>query len=274
MQDRNLAKIVGGINRESSLRAEKIVRKLGGSTTVVSSPKVAEMCKLVDNLYRSNNIAFANELGEVCESIGIKASEVVSAVNNSYPRTRVFSPGLGADGPCLSKDPIIFKHAAAKYNVDTPVTKSTIIQNEKATLRVADLVKDFILRNNPQSTNLAVIGLAFKGFPETDDLRGSPAQKIINKLKKENIFFNSIKLFDPLVKQFPGHENTNSISEAVKDANIILFLTNHPRLMNLELDSIISDPSRKTFILDAWGNINISHIPENVEYFRIGHGKY
>ena len=103
----HLPKIIGGINKESSLKAEKIMKKLGGKVSIVSSPRVAEMCKLVDNLYRTTNIAFANELGMVCEKIGIDANEVASIVNNSYPRTNIFSPGLGADGPCLSKDPLI-----------------------------------------------------------------------------------------------------------------------------------------------------------------------
>ena len=177
----NLPKIIGGINRESALRAEKIMRKLGGRVTIVSNPRTAEMCKLVDNLYRANNIAFANELGIVCEKIGIDANEIVSAVNNSYPRTKIFSPGLGADGPCLSKDPIIFKHAASKHKIQTHVVDGSILQNKFSTLRVANMVKEHILRNNLEKINLAIVGLAFKGFPETDDLRGSPATKILEK---------------------------------------------------------------------------------------------
>ena len=248
------------------------MKKLGGKVSIVSSPRVAEMCKLVDNLYRTTNIAFANELGMVCEKIGIDANEVASIVNNSYPRTNIFSPGLGADGPCLSKDPLIFKHAALKYDISTPVIDGSIIQNRFSTLRIANMVKEYILKNNLGNINLAIIGLAFKGFPETDDLRGSPATKVLDVLKKEKIHLDSIKLYDPLVKKFTDHKIADSIEEALDDANIILFLTNHPSLMNLEFDKIHEKISKPAFIIDAWGNINSKFIPAGVNYFRIGKG--
>lgn len=271
----NLPKIIGGINEKSALRAEKIIRKLGSNVKIVSSPRVAEMCKLVDNLYRSYNIAFANELGMLCEKIGINANEVASTVNDAYPRTQIFTPGLGADGPCLSKDPLIFKYAASKHNVSTPVTDGCIIQNKFSTLRIADMIKDYILKNNLDKINLAIVGLAFKGFPETDDLRGSPATKLLDALKKENIQLDSVKLYDPLVKNFQGYSLSNSITEAIEDSNIVLFLTNHPKLMNIELDHIKDKIKKPAFIIDAWGNINFSpdSIPEGINYFRIGHPK-
>ena len=262
----NLPKIIGGINRESALRAEKIMRKLGGRVTIVSNPRTAEMCKLVDNLYRANNIAFANELGIVCEKIGIDANEIVSAVNTSYPRTKIFSPGLGADGPCLSKDPIIFKHAASKHKIQTHVVDGSILQNKFSTLRVANMVKEHILRNNLEKINLAIVGLAFKGFPETDDLRGSPATKILDSLKKDRIHIDSIKLYDPLVKEFTGHKLSESLGEVLENSNIILFI------MNVELDDMSRIISKPAFIIDVWGNVNMGHVPEDIDYFRIGKG--
>jgi len=268
-----LPKIIGGINEESSLRTAKIMEKLGGGIRIVSSPKVAEMCKLVDNLYRANNIAFANEIGLVCEKIGISSSEVVSAVNNSYSRTKIFSPGLGADGPCLSKDPYIFRHAALKHGVKTHVIDGSIQQNKESTMRIADMVKEHILKNNFDKRNLAIIGLAFKGFPETDDLRGSPAQKILDSLREEGIHFDSIKLYDPLVKNFSNHQISNSITDALQDSNIILFLTNHPKIMNLDIKDIHDKIRKPSFVIDAWGNLKMDSVPEGIKYFRIGEGK-
>jgi len=265
-----LPKILGGINKESALRAEKIIRKLGGKITIVSSPRVAEMCKLVDNTYRATNIAFANEIGMICENAGIKASEVVSTANNSYLRTKIFNPGLGADGPCLSKDPLIFKHSASKYNTPTPVTDGCIIQNKKSTLRVVDLIKDFLLKHNLYQINLAMIGVAFKGLPETDDARDSSTVKILAALKKDNVRINSIKLYDPLIEKFEDNDLSNSITEAVDGAEVILFMTNHPRIMNIELEDILKNTRRPTLIIDVWGNLIFDKIPEGVDYFRIG----
>src|SRR3989344_9349738 len=269
----NLPKIIGGINKESSIIAEKIMRRFGGKTKIVSSPRAADMCKLVDNLYRTTNIAFANEMGMLCEKIGIDANEVVSVVNSSYPRTNLFRPGLGADGPCLSKDPMIFRQSALKYKIATPLIDGCIIQNIFSTHRIAEMVKQHILKNNLNKINLSIIGLAFKGFPETDDLRGSPAQKVIESLKNEGIHIDSIKLYDPLVKSFTGHNISNSIAEAIEESNIILFLTNHPKLMNIDIEEIHDKIKKPAFIIDAWGNINLNFLPDGIKYFRIGEGK-
>ncbi len=268
----NLPKIIGGINEESALRAERIMKKLGGKTTIVSSIKVAEMCKLVDNLYRATNIAFANELGMLCEKLNLDANEIVSTVNNSYSRTMIFKPGLGADGPCLSKDPQIFRHMALKHGVPVPVVEGCIKQNKYSTLRIAEMVKNHILKNNLEKINLAIIGLAFKGFPETDDLRGSPALKILETLKNEEIHLDSVKLYDPLVKHFMDYELSGSLGEAIEGSNIILFLTNHPNIMNLELEHIAEKIKKPAFIIDAWSNINTDLIPKEIKYFKIGKG--
>ncbi|KKT25440.1 MAG: UDP-glucose 6-dehydrogenase [Candidatus Magasanikbacteria bacterium GW2011_GWA2_43_9] len=268
----HLPKIIGGVNKESSIKADKILRRLGGKTTVVSSPRVAEMCKLVDNLYRATNIAFANELGMLCEKMNIDAREVASAVNNSYPRTTIFTPGLGADGPCLSKDPLIFKHSAMKHNVLTPLVDGCVIQNKFSTMRIANMVKDHILKNNLNGKNLAILGLAFKGFPETDDLRGSPAKKILDSLNKEGIKFDSVRVYDPLVKNFMNYQISKNIYHALEGSNIILFLTNHPKIMNIDLDHILDKIKKPALILDAWGNLNIEDLPEGIDYFRIGNG--
>tara|TARA_Y100000310_G_scaffold345208_1_gene462678 strand:- start:5473 stop:6798 length:1326 start_codon:yes stop_codon:yes gene_type:complete len=271
----HLPKIVGGINQESAIKTKKIIQRLGSLVTLVSSTRAAEMCKLVDNLYRAQNIAFANEMGMLCEKMDIDTGEVVSAVKNSYPRTNIFSPGLGADGPCLSKDPFIFKHSALKHNVPTPVTDGSITQNKESTLRVANLVKEFVLKNKPEKINLAIVGLAFKGFPETDDLRGSPAEKIINALKKDDVKIDSIKLYDPLVKNFPGHEIKSTITETIQDSNIVLFLTNHPKIMNIDAELVNQHTPSPVFVIDAWGNINLNSnsLPEQFHYFRIGKGQ-
>ncbi len=268
----NLPKIIGGINKESSLRAEKIIKRLGEKVFIVSSPKAAELCKLVDNLYRATNIAFANELGILCEKIGINAMEVVHTVNNSYSRTKIFKPGLGADGPCLSKDPLIFKYTAMKNKLSTPVIDGIITQNKFSTLRIANMVKEYMLKNSLDKKNLAIIGLAFKGFPETDDLRGSPALKFLELLRKEKIHLDSIKLYDPLVRKFLDYELSNSMSEALEDSNIVLFLTNHPQIMNVDFEELSNKIKKPAFVIDAWGNVNSKYIPEGINYFRIGKG--
>src|SRR5262249_33156079 len=152
-------------------RTVDVMQRLGTRIITVSSPTVAELCKLADNIYRALNVAFANEFGSVCERAGVDAYEVVQAVNSAYHRTNIFRPGLGADGPCLSKDPWILRHFADSMAVATPVIDAANHTNRMATLRVAREVRAFIERYRMTRPRVAFLGLSFKGMPETDDLR-------------------------------------------------------------------------------------------------------
>lgn len=270
-----LPKIVGGINKESTERAAKIFTKLGGKIIKVSSPRIAEMAKLIDNLYRAMNIAFANEVGELCEKLKIDAHEMVSAVNHAYDRTHIYRPGLGADGPCLSKDPGIFRYSAKKYGLKTEMIDSCISKNKYSTLRIADMVKNFVKDRNLTKPKIALIGLTFKGFPITDDLRGSPAVKIYNDLSN-NLDSFEFTFYDPLVTNFLGKKTEDSMSNCFKDADVVMFLTNHPRLMNIDVNHIQKHSNKPLLLIDSWGNIqNLEETKpyKDVNFFRIGNGK-
>src|SRR3989338_2383335 len=233
----NLPKIVGGINKESSERCKKVVERLGSKVFIVSSPEVAEVCKLIDNIYRSINIGFANEVGMLCEHLGINAHEVVNTVNASYNRTNIFTPGLGADGPCLTKDPIIFKYSAQKIGSPYIMADACIDINLFSTYRFMDMIQQFLEKNAVSNPKIALIGLAFKGFPETDDIRGSPALKLFEKLKNitiKNVKHISFSFYDPIITSFNGTTSSNSLEDAVENADIILFLTDHRALMNVD----------------------------------------
>lgn len=271
----NLPKIIGGINEESADNAAKVLRKLGGKIIKVSSPKIAEICKLVDNLYRAMNIAFGNEIGHICEGLGIGAYEVVSAVNDAYGRTHLFKPGLGADGPCLSKDPLIVKYCGRKIGIDTRIIDACILQNKESTLRIASIISLYIKDSKINKPKISFIGLAFKGFPETDDIRGSPAIKIHDVLQEQ---FSDIefKYYDPIIKKFLDSPVSQTLEECILDSNIVVFLTNHQALMNVDVKDILENTSRPLLIIDCWHNLtNIENLREkrDIQIFRIGDGR-
>lgn len=269
-----LPKIVGGVNLASTKKVSAIMKKLGGHIVEVSSPRAAELCKLVDNLYRAINISFANEIGLVCEAAGIDAQEIILAVNKSYKRTSIFAPGLGADGPCLSKDPQIFSFFAQQNNFSVSLTDAAIKENEFATLRVADMVKEFVLNKKVSKPKIAFLGLAFKGFPETDDQRGSPALKIFSKLEKELKEFE-FSGFDPRVKSFMGRKTSPSVRDCIAGANVVLFLTNHPVLSSIDPKDIIFNAYKPLLIVDCWHNLKnpkALNLPDWVKILRVGDG--
>lgn len=273
---RTLPKIVGGINNKSLNKASAIIKKLGGKIIKVSSLEVAEICKLLDNTYRAVNIAFSNEVGLICEKIGIDSYEVVRTANKSYDRTNLFLPSLGAGGPCLSKDPLILNYFAKKNNADTRITDASIIKNQQSTMRVVKAVLKFLKDKKIKKQKISIIGLAFKGFPETDDIRNSPAVDICRALEKnsKNVTFH---YYDPLVKTFFNKRVSSRWKNCLKNSNVVIFSTNHPALMNISLKSILSRiGNQPILIVDCWHNLtNLDGVlPGKVKIFRIGDKKY
>ncbi|MFC2005132.1 nucleotide sugar dehydrogenase [Chloroflexota bacterium] len=271
-----LPKIIGGIDSESTGRAASILGQLDGKIIKVSSSRVAELCKLVDNTYRTMNITFANEIGMLCERVGIDAYEVVSAVNNSYSRTQLFKPGLGADGPCLPKDCQIFKGYARENNVNLPIMDACSVSSEYSTLRIEAMVAHFIETHRIERPGLSIVGLSFKGNPQTDDIRESAATKIYD-IFSQSVYFDklSFKFYDPIVRSFFGNAVCQTLDECVQTANVVMFLTDNPQLMNLDAHSILELAGRPLLLIDCWHNLrNIEAMNEgeNIEIFQIGSG--
>jgi UDP-N-acetyl-D-mannosaminuronic acid dehydrogenase len=269
-----LPKIIGGLGDRSSRMLEPIVRHLGGRPIVVSSPELAEMCKLADNSYRAVNIAFANEIGSVCEAIGLDAKELVAAINEGYERTSLFQSGLGAGGPCLSKDPPVLAGSAIALGIETPVVTASIGSNIEATLRIATVVETYIRQSGIVNPHIALIGLAFKGVPETDDARGSPAS-IIHRRLIESCPEASFAYHDPLIASFLGAEVSKSLTETLQGSDVALFLTNHVTLQGIPSSLIeAANPKADMLLVDCWHNIADPHalVDAGKQVFRVGDG--
>jgi UDP-N-acetyl-D-mannosaminuronic acid dehydrogenase len=275
----NLPKIIGGIDPESAARTADILGRLGGKVVKVSSATVAELCKLADNMYRALNIAFANEFGNICEAAREDAYEVVGAVNATYHRTSIFRPGLGAGGPCLSKDPVILSHFAGGKGVKTPVVDACVSANLEATMRLARETSRFLKARGLAQPRIAMLGLSFKGMPETDDSRGAPVADICQALRNGTAGANhngaQFSFFDPIIERFEDQKVAASFEECISGANVVLFLTDHAMLRNIALEHVLAHASRPLLIMDAWHNVTIngSAIPADVEFVQIGSGR-
>lgn len=275
----SLPNIIGGVNAESTRRCVALMSRLGTRSVPVPSSEVAELCKLADNTYRSVNIALANEIGTICERAGVDAFDVVNAVNGSYERTNLFRPGLGADGPCLSKDPVILKEFAASLDFSTPLLDASREVNIASTHRVVKEVEAFAADRDLSDLRVAILGLAFKGQPETDDVRGSPAEysygQLLRHANERGETFGGFQFYDPVVELFHGVEVCRDVSECVSDANVILLLTDHPALRNLDGRQIAGLASRPLLIVDAWHNLARERMPvcDGVTIVRFGDGR-
>lgn len=140
-----------------------------------------ETMKLFDNTYRDINFSIGNELGRICHKLGFDGKEIIKLCNNNYSRTNIPFPGT-VGGPCLEKDPYILLDSIniRKNNliyISRKINENMIVDGIKDILKIINLNK---------ISSACIVGLAFKGEPQTNDLRGSLAINIIKKLKSLN----------------------------------------------------------------------------------------
>jgi len=270
----SLPSIIGGIDERATELAENLLKPFTTTLVRVDSPETAELCKLADNAYRAVNIAFANEFGQICEAAGTNAYAVVAAVSNAYPRTNLFRPGLGANGPCLSKDPSILASFAKNIGINSQIIRSSIAINIASTRRVSREVTEFIRSHSNATLNVAVLGMAFKGNPETDDTRNSPAVDVLTELEEIDDKLGTITCYDPVVTRLNDHTMTTSIDHVLSDANIVLILNDHVSLNSLPVTRVMELCSKPLLIVDPWHNIVIdTDLPNYVTIKQFGKGK-
>lgn len=176
------ARIIGGINPESSAQAAEIYGSITeGKVITVKDTVTAEMVKLMENTYRDTNIALANELAMICESINIDVIEAIDAANY-HPRVNIHSPGPGVGGHCLSIDPYFIVEIAKENGVPARLIQTAREINEHMPNHVASLVEDSLKNKGKSisSSTVGVLGVAYKG--NVADYRETPSKTLIDTL--------------------------------------------------------------------------------------------
>jgi UDP-N-acetyl-D-mannosaminuronic acid dehydrogenase len=274
---RSLPQIVGGIDFQSTFRASQFFSLLTPSVVRVADPETAELAKLINNTQRDLMFGFANEVAAMCDAAGLSALEVIAAANLGYSRSSVPLPGP-VGGPCLEKDPYILAEGLESYGFIPQLSLSGRRWNELlpqwTVKRVADRWRE---RSCPQSQpeRVSVLGLAFKGRPETDDLRGTPAIEIIARLRAE---FPKARIlgFDPIVSASAikelGIEPTSDVEQAFRDTSIVLIQNNHEFFTKMPMQSLAGLMRSPGLVYDYWNQTTQTPLPAgvNVELFGLG----
>jgi UDP-N-acetyl-D-glucosamine dehydrogenase len=182
---RDIPKVVGGLNPIATDLAGKLYSTIFNFTVPVSGPAVAEMTKLLENIYRCVNIALVNELKLLCMRMGIDIWEVIEAASTKPFGFQPFYPGPGLGGHCIPIDPFYLSWRAKEYDFHTRFIELAgeinlampyhIVSSTAAALNAH--------RKTLNGANILVLGVAYK--KDIDDLRESPALTIIELLKKE-----------------------------------------------------------------------------------------
>ena len=273
---RELPQIVGADDQAVADRAAAVFRRLTSSIVLVSGIETAEIIKLVSNTFRDVQFAFANEVARVCDAFGVSAHEVISAGKLGYNRTNIPLPGL-VGGPCLEKDPHILMESARTRGISLEITSAGRLVNERQPQETVDFISSEIERRElagPLKIN--ILGMAFKGQPETSDLRGSMSIKVLDALKKAHPDAQ-IGVYDPITPQevlaaeFPDEQVFTRFGDAVSGASVVVIANNHPSLGTISPRTINEFMSPDGFVYDYWNHF--SHLPTSElgdSYFAVG----
>ena len=202
---------------------------MGTKIISVSSLKIAEMTKLLENIYRSVNIGLVNELKLLCEKMNINIFEIIDAAKTKPFGFQAFYPGPGYGGHCIPIDPFLLSWKAKKYNFQTKFIELSGKINENMPKLICDKVEKF-LKNKKKSC--LIIGVAYK--KNVDDMRESPSLKIFENLEKRNI---KCDYYDPYINEIRDLRKFDKIkksikltSKNIKKYSIIILATDHDKI--------------------------------------------
>jgi UDP-N-acetyl-D-glucosamine dehydrogenase len=231
---RSTPKVIGGLTPACARRAEELYGRICDHLVQVSSPEAAELEKLLENIFRSVNIALVNELAMLAERMGIDIWEVVDAAATKPYGFMRFEPGPGMGGHCLPVDPFYltwrarqfhfateFIELAGKINQQMPTHCVTRIE-----LALNDLAKPV------RDSRIAILGVAYKGG--IGDIRESPALRIMEELAARGARLSYHDPFVPSLEVLGGLRSV-ALEEAISDADAVVLVTAHPGLDHLAI---------------------------------------
>jgi UDP-N-acetyl-D-glucosamine dehydrogenase len=229
---KNIPKVVGGISAGSTEVAAAAYEAIVERVHRVSSARVAETCKLLENTFRAVNIGMVNELSQLCYTLGIDTWEVIEAAATKPFGFMAFYPGPGIGGHCIPLDPHYLSWKARMHGFEARFISLAEEVNSRMPEHVAALVTDGLNRQRKavNGSRILMLGVAYKR--DIDDMRESPALAIIEKLHKLG---GEVSYHDPYVPEMrlEGGERVASVElseENVAGADCVVIVTDHRKV--------------------------------------------
>jgi len=235
-------RVIGGIDPESAELAKEIYQSFVEGEIYLTDATTAEMVKLVENSFRDSNIAFANELSRICDKLNLEIWKVIELANK-HPRVNILKPGPGVGGHCVAVDPF--------FIVEKAPDEAKLI---KTTRRVNDSMPDYIVEKIERAVKqaqiktpiIACLGITYKAG--IGDLRGSPALKIVRRLREKGY---TVRACDPYVKDFTEFP-LFSLEETVDGADCLVLLVDHRKFREINPHELLKK-MRSSVIIDTRG---------------------
>jgi UDP-N-acetyl-D-mannosaminuronic acid dehydrogenase len=235
-------RIVGGVGPRSTEKAVELYSNIN-LRLLSTDATTAEFVKLAENTFRDLNIAYANLLALIAENIGVDVYEVIRLAN-THPRVNIHMPGTGVGGPCLTKDPYMLASLLPDF-WGSELIKTARRINEYMPMHTVKVVEKALADAGQALTGarIAILGSAYKGG--VDDTRESPAKYIVKELLSKG---TKVIVYDPYTSESFGAERAQVIEDAVRDADVILIVTDHPEFKKLDLNTLSSLVKRKVIV--------------------------
>jgi UDP-N-acetyl-D-glucosamine dehydrogenase len=219
---KNTPKVVGGLTPECTERAAEFYRAAVDTVVPLSSPETAEMTKLLENIFRAVNIALVNELAQLCERMDLDVWEVIEAAETKPFGFMSFKPGPGLGGHCIPIDPFYLTWKAREYDFYTEFIDLAGKVNANMPYFCRSLISQALNHGAQKSlkgSRILVLGVAYKA--DIDDVRESPAEKIVGLLQKAGA---DVAYHDPYVAEFDG---MRSVDYAPESYDCVVIVTAH-----------------------------------------------
>ena len=237
-QTNNIPKVVGGVTDDSTETAAYLYSQIVNDVHSVSSARVAEATKLLENTFRAVNIGMANEMARLCYALNIDTWEVIRAAATKPFGFMPFYPGPGIGGHCIPLDPHYLSWKARQHGFDSRFISLAEEVNSRMPEHVVQLVADGLNdeRKAMKGSRILLLGVAYKR--DVDDVRESPALSIIDRLRSRGC---DVRYHDPFVQQLSfdsAHTESSGApmssvelnDEEIQSSDCVLIVTNHSRI--------------------------------------------
>nr|MBA2342009.1 nucleotide sugar dehydrogenase [Thermoleophilaceae bacterium] len=221
-------KIVAGLTPACTARALEFYGEVCDELVEVSTLEAAELAKLLENVFRSVNIALVNELAMLCDRMGIDVWEVVDAAATKPYGFMRFNPGPGLGGHCLPVDPFYLAWKAREYDMPTEFIELAGEVNTRMPYFCVEKVAQALNEHAKavRDSRIVVIGVSYKGG--VGDMRESPALKIMRLLAERGA---KLAYHDDYVPELPDFGlSSEGLDDALAEADVAVIVTAHPEL--------------------------------------------
>jgi len=241
----------------------------------VAKPEIAELAKLANNSFRDLTFAFANQVALISEKFNIPVDIVIDAANHGYPRNTIPSASPGVGGYCLTKDPYIM--ASSLTDRETAGSLGPIAReiNIIAGTYPIKAVEKYLRKTDAKlfQADILIIGLAFKGYPETNDVRGSSGVLVAKALKEKGakvLVWDHVLTIEEMLSM--GLTPADDYHQAIKIADILIVMNNHPSNVTGLISDVVSNPKPR-LVFDGWSQLNRSEMESitGLTYSTIGY---